>query len=232
MNNEMSLINKENPNNKLFLALYNKSYRLMAAVFVVLNLIEDSNQIKIRIKELALQAMSLCVELKDFSNQSSAIILSDIEKKILELVSLLEIGSISGLISPMNSSILKTEFQSFLDLLSNFSKEIQVGKGDLIRNVFLKENVAEVEKYHQSIQRTPADEIVIKDNNKGHKRKDVRKEMILGFVKTHPDSSIKDIAPNIRGCSEKTIQRELLELIKIGQVQKKGERRWSRYYVA
>ena len=69
-------------------------------------------------------------------------------------------------------------------------------------------------------------------NGNGHKRKDLRKNTILDFIKRHNNVSIKDIAPNIIGCSEKTIQRELIELISKGKITKAGERRWSRYSIA
>ena len=68
-------------------------------------------------------------------------------------------------------------------------------------------------------------------NGNGSKRKDMRKMTILNFIKGHNNTSIKDIVPNIVGCSEKTVQRELLELINEGKILKTGERRWSRYSI-
>jgi len=41
--------------------------------------------------------------------------------------------------------------------------------------------------------------------------------------------SVKDFTRVIKDCSEKTIQRELLDLVEKGIVKKEGERRWSRY---
>jgi len=57
-------------------------------------------------------------------------------------------------------------------------------------------------------------------------------QSILDFIKGHNDVSIKDIVPNITGCSEKTVQRELISLIKEGKIKKIGERRWSKYSIA
>jgi DeoR/GlpR family transcriptional regulator of sugar metabolism len=56
--------------------------------------------------------------------------------------------------------------------------------------------------------------------------------MVLEFIKGHNNISIKDIALNINGCSEKTIQRELINLINDGKIKKTGERRWSRYSIS
>lgn len=59
-----------------------------------------------------------------------------------------------------------------------------------------------------------------------------RMSLILDFIKQNKRASIKDIAAVVKGCSEKTIQRELGSLIEQGLVRKVGERRWSIYLPA
>lgn len=56
-----------------------------------------------------------------------------------------------------------------------------------------------------------------------------RRDTILKLFKKGQELMIKDISLNVRGCSEKTIQRELLALVAGGVLNKRGERRWSRY---
>jgi predicted transcriptional regulator len=74
---------------------------------------------------------------------------------------------------------------------------------------------------------------VIKDIHKGQeeksKKQSSRMSLILDFVRKNNGVSIKDIAKVIKGCSEKTIQRELGDLIEQGLIERKGERRWSTY---
>lgn len=69
----------------------------------------------------------------------------------------------------------------------------------------------------------------IKDNIGQNKGQKLRVEKILQLVKERKSVSIRDIASEVRGCSEKTIQRELSHLIMQGFVRKVGERRWSTY---
>ncbi len=77
----------------------------------------------------------------------------------------------------------------------------------------------------------------IKDKSKGHikdtsqrsKGQEDRISLILDFVKKSKGVSIKDIAGVVRGCSEKTIQRELAVLVQRGLIERRGERRWSIY---
>lgn len=60
-------------------------------------------------------------------------------------------------------------------------------------------------------------------------RKNGRREQILALFVKGVDVSIKDIATRIRGCSEKTIQRELNSLLADNLIERIGEKRWSRY---
>ncbi len=60
-------------------------------------------------------------------------------------------------------------------------------------------------------------------------KKDSRQIKILTLLRARSNLSIKDFASVIPECSEKTIQRELLELVDKGVVKKEGERRWSTY---
>lgn len=62
--------------------------------------------------------------------------------------------------------------------------------------------------------------------------KNDRQTLILSTIKSKGESSIKDLTDVIKGCSEKTIQRELIALVNSGDLLKTGERRWSRYTVA
>jgi hypothetical protein len=56
-----------------------------------------------------------------------------------------------------------------------------------------------------------------------------RREQILALFVRGVDVSIKDIAARIKGCSEKTIQRELNALLYDNIIERIGEKRWSRY---
>lgn len=61
-----------------------------------------------------------------------------------------------------------------------------------------------------------------------------RREHILEFIKTHGEVNIKDIfsIPELsKNYSEKTIQRELVDMVSSGILKKKGERRWSKYLI-
>ncbi len=56
-----------------------------------------------------------------------------------------------------------------------------------------------------------------------------RRERVLNVLRDKGEATIKDIIEVVTDCSEKTIQRELISLIKDNMVLREGERRWSKY---
>ncbi len=63
-------------------------------------------------------------------------------------------------------------------------------------------------------------------------KKNSRQSIIIGLLKRKKEIMIKDVSPLIDGCSEKTIQRELLNMVHLGILRKEGEKRWSKYSLA
>lgn len=226
-----------------FAFVYNRCQRLATAVFMVSNLMDENEELKTKIKRLSLDLVSISTNLKDSDLLNVSNSIRDIEKKSLELASLLDIAGISGFISKMNASILKSEFQVFIREVSNFSQKFQNGRNVSVKDL-LSQNVSEtysrdlvggrelsVQKINDPVyvSSNPETSKNIAKNGNGQKRKSLRKSTIFDFIKGHNNVSIKDIVPHTVGCSEKTIQRELLELIEEGKIKKIGERRWSRY---
>lgn len=59
-----------------------------------------------------------------------------------------------------------------------------------------------------------------------------RQTEIIKLLKNKNNLTIRDFSLVIKGCSEKTVQRELFKLVRRGVLNKVGERRWSRYSLA
>lgn len=224
--------------------LYKRAYRLVAAVFAVCSVIDESDELKIKIKDLSLALISDSVNLKDMELPNANKFIGEVEKKSILLMSMLDIASITGSVSEMNGGILKEEFSAFLVELQKFSGQFKNEKENSIKSI-LSSNIDYYynsdRKFNNQLQisdsvgtSTKTSQIALnssKNGVNGHKRKDTRRTTILDFIKGHNNVSIKDIVPNIVGCSEKTIQRELISLIGEGLIKKEGERRWSRYSV-
>lgn len=221
-------MNEITQKNNDFLSIYGKSHRLAAAVFIVSNIIDQGEELRTKIKNLSLELVSMSVKLKDINLLDTRKLITNLEKNSLELMSMLDIACVSGLISKMNSSVIKEEFRLFISELGKFSEGFENSKEVSVRGVFAESAVLNIESNYEKIN-TPKEKV--SKNTNGHKRKDLRKNTVLDFIKGHNIVSIKDITANISGCSEKTIQRELLSLIKESKIKKTGERRWSKYSI-
>jgi predicted HTH transcriptional regulator len=72
----------------------------------------------------------------------------------------------------------------------------------------------------------------LKDYGVVSAKKGNRQSVIIGLLKRKKEIMIKDVSPLIKGCSEKTIQRELSAMVQSGLLKKEGEKRWSKYSLA
>lgn len=87
-------------------------------------------------------------------------------------------------------------------------------------------------QYAQRSQFTQSNAVTTDNGSHTEGPKNDRQTLILNTIHTKGESSIKDLTDIIKGCSEKTIQRELITLVHAGALLKTGERRWSRYSIA
>ncbi|MDP2947072.1 MAG: hypothetical protein Q8N88_03070, partial [Nanoarchaeota archaeon] len=180
--------------NSDFFNIYNKSYRLAAAVFVISNIMDQNEELRTKIKKLSLGMVSMSVNLKDINFPDTKRLATDIEKNSLELMSMLDIASVSGLISKMNGDILKEEFHLFISELNKFSEKFGGDKNASVKSIFL-EKTAPIEYGEKNEENYKNEQKVISNNGfkngNGHKRKDLRKNTILNFIKGHNDVNIK-----------------------------------------
>lgn len=230
------------------LYLYKKTEKMVTALYLVSNLVPDVDPIKTRVKEEALCLLSFAISFGTSNAGDREVIALKISESALKIISFLEISFYAGYISQMNYSILKREFAGLLDLIEKKEKITKEKKGFV-----LSENFFSVpEKYTPAPVSPGSTEInkgqypVGNGTKIGHQnglhprgarpaikdigeRKDSRKALILSLLKKESNLTIKDFSKVIPDCSEKTIQRELLQLVNEGVLKKVGERRWSRY---
>jgi hypothetical protein len=158
---------------------------------------------------------------------------------VFALMSAVRIEGTRGTIDADNASVLVKEYEQVAERLVQGSHPSPFGG---VEDFFVPELPEPQTPLSRFVELAPASEARIKDSikdtDKGHPNgQPERAARIMDYLrKEHGMSgggaSIKDIAGVIRGCSEKTIQRELNELIRRGLVRRVGERRWSVYLPA
>lgn len=237
--------------NKQHWIIFKKSEKLATAIHMLTDFFDDKESLKWRLREESVSFLSFVNSF--VHNPGVRILPGGIEAHAQGILSLLELGRSTRLISPMNFSILKDEYHVIAGALyreieskegsSDFEFPEKFFSGESIHPVTLRGDSNEVETSLKD-KSLPAQER-IKDTEKMRDfnfknndfygdssdayKKEFRRESILKILRAKGDITIKDIAYLVKGISEKTIQRELISLINAGLVRREGKRRWSRY---
>jgi hypothetical protein len=248
---ELSL-NNQNPidyfsQDQSFVFVYKKTEKLATALYMITNLFGDNEPMKWTLRTKVSNLLSFIIGFKDVLESREYEFSNEVKTKVLEVVSLLEVASRSGLVSPMNFSILKAEFMNLVHALGNVRKEAGERTQFALPKTFFDVPRSQTSHGMQTATHSPHTDISHDHEHKGQHvhikdsmsltgsehadifKKTNRQSIIINLLKKKKDLTIKDIALVIRDCSEKTIQRELISLIEAGVLKKTGERRWSRY---
>ncbi len=213
---------------------FKKTEKIVSAIYLVTSLIKDSEPLKWELRELSTSLMSLITTLNSSEPVDKNVVFQNYFSTTIQIIEFLRIANKSRYISDMNYSILSKEIEFLLDFLKEQSKAASHTAGYILSDTFFEtEHISNIQKVI-SKNITNINNInsikVEKDTIKLIKdKKNSRRDNILDLLKRSSDLTIKDFAKVIVDCSEKTIQRELLDLVDKGIVKRKGERRWSTY---
>ena len=227
-------------NGEHFVYIFKKTERIVQALYLTTQHIKDDEPLKIEIRELSLSMLDNAFSLNSVESYDGNVLLSSFFSNSLKIISFLSTASVSSLISKVNSSIIKNEIESIITLLRNKIKEDVDRSGFVLsKDFFATENMTFNKGHIFSDSRTDIGHI--KDNKRqgleDNRNKDInikdkknnRQDIIINFLKKENQATIKDFLKVIVDCSEKTIQRELIDMVKKGIVKREGERRWSKY---
>jgi len=276
-----------------------KSERLVTALYLVTDLMGDSEPIKHGLRKNAVALLSSMNALSQLDVKDRVTELKVSLKSVTEIISLLHVAVTTGTVSQMNGELLLDGFRALqlvlekkqpiltremltiddeasLQAESQFSSAITStsydvltplslarlhGEGDDLRRthdtlksssllsrlegrdnkgrsidagVSLKneDKTTAIQKDTQSVHHVLMKHAVATPSQLSSSfqmRKQSRRDQILALFVKGVDVSIKDIAARIKGCSEKTIQRELNALLYDNVIERIGEKRWSRY---
>ncbi len=205
--------------------LAEKAERIATAVYLVSALITDKEPLKWQMREKVLETMSQATG----NNDEQVLRCAD------ELVHLIALAHRGALISPMNAELLDAGVRNLIQTISNaplFDRNFLRFAPLEIPDTPSQGQIKDMQKTEKSPQETSVFKRQAEPVKRTLNRKDKRRDQVIEALKKKRESSIKDIARLVKGCSEKTIQRELNNLIAEGSVSKKGERRWSTYVLS
>jgi len=221
--------------------LLKRTEKISAALSLVSNFFPIDDPLTIRIKECAtdiLRPMSFILSGDEVGSSYK-----QLYRTFIEIVSLLETAHAVGFISTQNFVVIIEQIEvSAIEVSVVIFKQSSghVAIESAFFEDFSKRNVSFEDSYKPDAikDKIHKRQINIKDKSNSvllpqggvvQTKKNSRRESIISLLKKEDNVSIKDISSRMKDCSEKTIQRELIEMIEEGVIKKEGERRWSLY---
>lgn len=227
-----------------------KNEKLTQAVYMVTAFLGDNEPLKWKLRDRALAAMTELSVVKDTSVFYKIAALQRVTVLFDEIISMLGIALSGNSVSEMNFRVLKSEYE-------NLKNSIETNlKGEGFRHYLIPPSFErEITAPNETTPSTPAPTGTSRQDSESkpaipaikplvpkaakpenrpyysHDKteKNNRRSGILVYLRGRDWVSISDIAASVSGCSTKTVQRELSELVEAGTIKKKGDRRWSRY---
>lgn len=214
---------------------FKKTEKIVSAIYLVTSLIKDNEPMKWELREGSMSLLSVAMSLNGSEVVDRNRYLQSFFTLSAQIISFMNIGLISGLISEMNCSLIVTELNLLIEYLKQQTIATSKSSGFILSDSFfatenVQSNTILHDKGHDISSKTLSDKAIVnKGLNSVKDKKDDRKSSILNILKKDSQLTIKDFVKVISGCSEKTIQRDLIDLVEKGLVKRSGERRWSTY---
>ncbi len=242
------------------LFLFKKTEKIVTAIYLLTSVMSDKEPMKERLRTLATGMLGSALQMSERVWGEEAY-QKNLLGATSEISTLFNIAESTKMISRMNYEIITSELQKFADFLVTSSSNYSSAKIAFEPNLFDKDynyvpeqnfqaRSDESNKDNSSNQVNYKGQKDVKDNAqnssvfdkklpskpvKGEriiKDKTNRQDIIISMLKGGLKLTVKDFAKNIKNCSEKTIQRELIDMVAKGVLKKEGERRWSKYFLA
>ncbi|MEI6396678.1 MAG: hypothetical protein WCO48_01225 [Candidatus Taylorbacteria bacterium] len=231
------------------LYVFKKVEKITAALYLVSGLLKDEEPIKWELRDKGMDLLTSSFTASSTLPGDKNTVIQSLFTAALETISLLNVAKVSSLITEMNHRLLVREIDGILGLLRDRLIANAETAGYVLSDVFFKTpNLFSTDfksntgsagtqssghSSNQSVGQHGQLQAINKPIHKGHvdvqEKKSERQELIITALKGQSSLTIKDFTKIIKGCSEKTIQRELLAMVDNGLIKKEGERRWSRY---
>lgn len=205
--------------------LSKKAERLASALYVITGFLTPEEPVRNRLRARALDLINL-------SSRSSVLSGGGVESfrnAATEIGMLLKTAHSGGLISKMNCDLLCEEYAGLALFVQKHADHMQGGSSGQGLDVSDIGNFSD----DAGVSHNRSKKILtLSKGHQGHNGKNDqknRRKILVELLNKKDKISIKDAVSAIEGCSEKTVQRELLSLVRDGIAVKEGERRWSTY---
>lgn len=215
--------------------IFKKTEKIVSVVFYILNNIASDKKSETHISNIAGKAHfthELALRSLEAKRANANEILEQFVQSLIALDSTLRIAATSGVITAEVMQVVTGEIDTVLRGLGTYLN------ADSSINMLLADEPTSTPR-RQTTERAPRPTRSTGNQNAQAASTPAatpsasmsidRRTRIATILEAKGESTIKDISEIITDVSEKTIQRELNAMIEEGQVQRQGERRWSKY---
>lgn len=206
--------------------------KLTAALYRVTDLLSDKEPLKWTLRDKALNLYDDLVSVKNTKDKDS--LLDNSIKNFAQIIASLELVSVGVCVSNLNFEILKREYLFLKNFVEEKKTEIAYDSKILLELEKLGSSASSWKPNFQVGQSPARKELPEKNQvypaTGGEIDPQSRKGKVLDFLKAGPAKSVNEIAVIFNGeTSEKSIQRDLLDLVKTGKISAIGDKRWRKY---
>jgi len=240
--------------NATIATLYRQAERLALATYAVSEHIPSHEGTRTTVRQEARRLLSLTLALYVSREDSFARSVHATLACVRHILSLLDILHISGSISDMNIEVLKHAYGVFARRVTQLSEAPTTDEVEVRDEFFV--SVSPTEHHAKTAVKDIKDKShnghiltdIIKDTStikdKKHKsepksksirekrRLSNRRMQVIDAVAKLGPASVAEIAREVPDCSIKTLQRELVALVRDNVLVREGEKRWTTYSIA
>jgi len=215
--------------------------KLTAALYRVTDLLSDKEPIKWTLRDKALNLYDDLVSVKSTKDKDS--LLDNSLKNFAQIIKSLELVSAGVCVSNLNFEILKREYLFLKNFVEGKKTDITYDSKMLLELSSLGKILPSTSDIEGRKQRILPEKSQVNQAYSGKSPSYIetsapeispqsRKGKVLDFLKNGPAKSVNEIAVIFNGeTSEKSIQRDLLDLVKMGKISAIGDKRWRKYEV-
>ena len=234
-----------------FTLAYTKTSKLITALYMVTDTMEKEEPLRLKLRTLGVDILS------DITMSRG---IFDIQK-IEQILSFLNIAFDVRMVSEMNCNILRKEFAELKQSIQEFTTKNNLWFEEFTKDSPSPKVVSFNKGHATRIGVQKGSTLMDALNKIGHAEsfqilKDKRREEIIAIIKACPSSGVdkknnsgtEGLPANLRAgasitdikngaketlvsCGEKTLQRELISMVKDNVLKKTGAKRWSQYFL-
>jgi hypothetical protein len=217
--------------------VYRRAERIAAAAYLLTNHLPETEPARSAIRAEANSLLAQILKIQDGMRAPEAPQISRVLERVRGMISMTRLLASSGLVSLQNMEVLIEALDELGAFVTSSQRSSLAERVTLSREELLDTSVTEVIKDKSFT--TVKDITKIRDTRTvsyrtGDRKKatEVRVRNILEIIKSGGELGIKEIAANLPEIGEKTLQRELSDLVLKGQLRRIGLKRWSKYALA